>query len=988
MVRIQVACIAVPLFVLPLTALPPAADLGSYSQRVWHAQDGLPEETVQAFAQTPDRYLWIGTSGGLVRFDGAQFVVFDRENTPSFRENSVFTLLVARDGGLWIGTDGGGLARYQVGSFQSYSRRDGLTNGFVRALCQDHAGVLWVGTDDGLFRLAGEHLVRVDGHNGVPALAVHAILEDHRGRLWVGGSTLLMLAGSEVSEYDLPGGFGENRIKSLLETRDGTLWVGTVSGLERKLPGEPRFAKVPQIAATVRVLRQDRFGTLWIGTIGGGLLDYRDGRFSRLSAPKYLPSNTVLSMFEDTEQNVWVGTQAGLLRLSATPVKTFPIPGAEDSDFGTILEDRDGALWVASTHLHRFVNGAITSYKFPGPLAGIKVRNLFRDHTGVLWVGTDGHGVFRIDGKQTQQYTTRQGLVNDFIRAFYEDRDGSLWIGTDEGVSRWSANRFVNYTVRDGLCYFSIRALLQDRNGDLWIGTDRGVSRLHGGVFVRDPVVARLQSEKVWAIHEDPTGGLWFGTRGGGLFRWRGGRLTAYTVAQGLASNGIYAILEDHAGVFWMSGPNGISSIRRSDLDRVAEVPSYRPAVSLYGISDGLETTQMNGGTQPAGCLTADGEIWFPSNKGPVRIVPAQTRATDVPAAVIERVIADGREAALSSPISLRPGDGKLEIYYSAVRLRSQERIRFRYKLEGFDKTWTEAYKRRVAYYTNLPAGRYSFRVAAFEMSEPQKVSEASVPIVWRPHFYRTGWFFLLCLASAGAAVFAAHRFRMRQAHSRWEAVLEERGRVAREMHDTVIQGCGSISALLEASFMLGDSAADTRRELLTCARDQVRTTIEEARRAVWNLRQKPASAGIGAAIVQMAHQLSTEARVPITCETSGKPYGLEPTVEHDVLMVAREALHNAIQHAQPATLRILLRYEARDVRLTVVDDGCGFDHAAAEPASSEHYGLIGMRERVERLGGALHFDSAPGRGTRVEVILPLKRAAASHLQETIHEQA
>jgi len=977
--RLRFTCVAVVALALRMPGAPPRRRLEGYSRRVWQTQDGLPEETVQAVAQTPDRYLWIGTSGGLVRFDGAQLVVFDRENTPALHENSIFCLMVSKDGALWIGTDGGGVVRYQSGVFRSYSGKEGLSNGFVRTVYQDHAGDVWVGTDDGLFRMAGNALVRVDGRSGIPAVAVHAIREDSDHRLWVGGSSLLMLEGDSAVEHRFQGGFSENRIKSILETRDGTLWVGTVSGLQRMERHGSGFSRVPEVSNTVRVLREGRDGMLWIGTIGEGIILQHEGKYSKLTAPETLPSDTVLSLFEDLERNVWVGTQTGLLRLSRTAVSMFPLADAADSDFGTIYQDRDGALWVASTRLYRFAGEEAVPYRFPGFLAGIRTRNIFRDRSGVLWIGTEGHGAFRLSGSQPLQFTKKQGLINDFVRVFLQGRDGSIWIGTDEGVSRWRPEGIANYGVREGLSYFSVRALLEDRNGDLWIGTERGVSRIHAGAFVHDAVIERLRSEKIWAIHEDPEGGLWFGTRGGGLFRWKRGKLTAYTSAQGLASNSIYHILEDHRGRFWMSGPNGISSVSRRDLDRVAETPSYRPAVTLYGVSDGLETTQMHGGVQPAGCLTAQGEVWFPSNKGPVRIKPELATSGELPSAVIERVVADGRQMPLGAKLVLPPGNGKLEIQYSAIRLRSQERIRFKYILEGFDPDWTEAFGRRVAYYTNLPPGEYRFRVAAFEMSEPQRASETGVAIDWQPHFYRTAWFFGLCLALLVAGAWGAYRFHLQQIHARFEGVLEERSRVAREMHDTLIQGCGGVSALLEASSTLGDSAPEMQRELLDCARAQVRATIDEARRAVWNLRQKPTAAGgICSTLSQIAQEVGLESRIPTLFETSGKPFALDQQVERDLLMVAREALHNSVRHAHPGNLQLRLCFERRKVRMYAVDDGCGFEPASTDPPPGDHYGLVGMRERIERLGGEFILRSAPGKGTQIEVAIPLRKAVAA----------
>jgi ligand-binding sensor domain-containing protein/signal transduction histidine kinase len=947
-----------------------------YTRRVWQTQDGLPENTVQAFAQTPDHYLWIGTSGGLVRFDGARFVAFDRENTPEIHEDSIFCLTVARDGSLWAGTDGGGLVRYQNGVFRAYSAADGLTNGFVRAVYEDRAGTLWAGTDDGLFEFSGGRFIRKDESGTVPALAVHGIHQDREGRLWVGGSRLLMIQGDECKEYLLEGYPSATRVKSILETRDGTLWVGTVSGLQRRRAGHESgpFEKIPEISSTVRVLREDTAGTLWVGTIGGGLLRLRDGRFTRVTTSDDPPSSTVLALFEDSEQNFWAGMQTGLLRLSRTAMSTFPLPDAPNADFGTIYPDRDGSLFVASTQLYRINPRRDDSERIASPGPGIRVRNVLRDSSGALWVGTDGHGAFRSKGGIQDHYTRHTGLTNDFIRAFLESRDGSIWIGTDEGVNRWHDGAITSYMMADGLCYFSIRTLMEDSRGDLWIGTDRGVSHWRNGSFLHDQVTERLRTEKVWTIHEDRDGGLWFGTRGGGLIRWRAGKLTSFDSAQGLASNSIYQILEDARGTFWMSGPNGISSVARRDLDWLAEHPDFHPAVTLYGLSDGVEATQMHGGTQPAGCLTPSGELWFPSNRGPVRILPDQTRPGDLPQVVIEQVLVDGREKPVTGQLVIPPGGGKLQIEYSAIRLRSQERIRFRYMLENFDHDWTEPLNSRVANYTNLPPGEYRFRVQAFEMNMPDKATQASLGIDWRPHIYRTGWFLGLCSAVLLALVLSAYRFRLSQVHQRFEAVLEERNRIAREMHDTVIQGCTSTSALLEAVASLDLDESGPGRALLDSARSQVRETINEARRAVWDLREKGTDPpALSPLLDQMTRQMSQVSHVPVQFEASGRPVALDDTVAHVVLMVAREAVSNAVRHAQPQAVRVGVHFEAGSVRLLVVDDGRGFNFKEAFTADDGHFGLVGMRERVEGVGGHFEVKTAPGDGTALSVEVPVR---------------
>ncbi len=967
-------------FLLPAVfALPVDAPSVGYTERTWQMQDGLPEQVVQAFAQTVDRYLWIGTTGGLLRFDGERFLTFDRENTPAFSENNVFCLMVSRDNSLWIGMEGGGLLRYKNGAFHSFTSNNGLTNNFVRAVYQDTKGKIWVGTDNGLFQIIGERVERLDNSDSFPSIAVHAIAEDSRGRIWAGGSRLVRLEGGEPSEYHLRGEASQNRVKSIIETPDGTVWVGTVSGLQKMTPGGPsstEFTRVQEITGTVRFLRETSDGTLWIGTIGHGLHTYRDHHFAEMTAPNALPSNTLLNLFEDVEKNLWIGTQGGMVRLSKTPVRTVTLPDAADSDAETVYQDHNGDLWVAAVNLFRYRNGLATPYQFPG-LSGVRIRNVFRDRDDVLWIGTEGRGAYRQVGSRLVQYSTKEGLTNNFIRAFLQGRDGSVWIATDEGVNRWRPEGLTTYQMRDGLCYFSTRSMLEDRNGDIWIGTDRGVSRLHGDNFVSDGATEALKNEKVWAIHEDSDGGLWFGTRTGGLYRWRSGKLTHYTATQGLASNGIYELLEDRKNNLWMSGPNGISAINRHELDAIADGSSRRTAVTLYGVSDGLETIQMCGGEKPAGVLTTQGEVWFSSSKGPVRVSVDQPKPSNPAPVVIDQIIADGRQFLATDKISLGPDNAKLEVHFGVVLLQSQERVRFRYMLEGFDKGWSDASLARVAYYTNLPPGKYQFRVAAFAMNNPEQVAQAALEVVQTPHFYRTPWFLGTCVLLLGGLVWGGYQFRLGQLRARFQAVLDERNRLAREMHDTLLQGCVSVSALLEAHSSLGHEALDTKNDLLDYARTHLRSAIDEAREAVWDLRQNSAVTDISPLLGRMAERVSHEFGVPIECQISGKPFALDQSTVHEVLMVAREALYNSVRHGHPRKVDLGVWFEENTCNVEVRDDGTGFDPAMFSSAAAGHYGLIGMKERVERIGGKFVLSSRLGEGTELTIQVPRKAIVA-----------
>jgi ligand-binding sensor domain-containing protein/signal transduction histidine kinase len=954
-----------------------AAAPTGFTRKVWQTQDGLPEQTVQAFAQTPDHYLWIGTTGGLLRFDGARLKIYDNENTPELTENSVFSLMVSRDGSLWIGTEGGGLVRYAGGRFHSFGARDGLSDGFVRALLQDRSGTIWVGTDNGLLRFSAGRFERVDGINGTAAIAVHAIAEDHKGRLWVGGSRLLCFDHGTTREYHLPDLSSQNRVKSILETFDGTIWAGTVSGLHRLRPGSADFQRVPGIQGTVRVLRQTSDGMLWIGMIGGGIRSIKGYDSVTMTATDTLPSNTVLNVFEDDERNIWIGTQAGMVRLTRTPVRIALLPRTVDSDFGTIYADRDGSMWVVSSEVLRMRNGVIRPYRFPG-LDDVSVRNVFRDRAGALWIGTDGDGIIRMSGKKILWMTVKDGLVNNFIRAMLQSRDGSMWIATDEGLSHWTARGFTNYRMRDGLSYFSTRALLEDHNGDLWVGTDRGLNRIHNGAFVRDAATEGLSQRKVWTIHEDADGGLWFGTRNDGLYRWKQGRLSHITTDQGLASNSIYQVMEGAKGGFWISGPNGISLLSRRELDTAADHPDRRVSVTFYGIANEVSAAQIYGGRQPSGCVDALGNVWFPTNRGPVHILSDTVAHRPPPPVVINDVLVNGRPVAADQLVVLNSGNSRLEVAFAPILLRSQDEVRFRYKLEGFDANWIDSAARRVATYTNLPPGKYRFQVAAFEGDNSLGTSEASLTIIQKPLFYRTPWFIAICVVFLAALILGVYRFRLWQMKMRFEAVLDERGRLAREMHDTVIQGCASVSALIEALSSLLKREDQLTQNLIEHARTQLRTTIDEAREAVWNLRRNKASESSFATALQgMAEQIAREFSIPVTCELAGRPFVLNQYATHELLMMVREALHNAALHAKPGKIEIRVAFARNDLTLEVRDDGLGFDPARVGTHQDHHYGLVGMRERVQSVGGRFKLESAAGKGTEVQIQIPRKFSVA-----------
>ncbi len=464
--------ISVILFVLTLTRAGWAQD--AYSHRLWQAVDGLPSDVVQAFAETPDNTLWIGTTNGLVRFDGNRFRYYAHENTPALGADSAFCLTVTRNGTLWIGIEGGGLVRYRDGHFREFTAADGLSDNVVRAIFEDRDGVLWVGADHGLFQLHGERLVRIDGTNLIPELSVHTITQESNGAIWGGGTSLLRILAGKARVYRLPFRGQRQRFMSILQTSDGALWVGAVSGLYRVV-GD-RLVPVPQIRRTVRVLRQTHDGTLWIGSIGNGLYSIRS-RGAPVQFAGGPPSKSILNLYEDRERNLWIGSQIGMERLSRSAMSLFPLPGALDADFGSVFVDRDGSIWACSTSLYRERDGVMRKEVLRG-LQGVTIRNLLRAADGSLWIGTEGWGVFQLSASATVHYTTAQGLTNDFVRVMLQDRDGSVWVGTDGELNHIVAGRV---TILHLPYSVSVMALLQDRNGDLWVGSFSGLFKLHDG---------------------------------------------------------------------------------------------------------------------------------------------------------------------------------------------------------------------------------------------------------------------------------------------------------------------------------------------------------------------------------------------------------------------------------------------------------------------------------------------------------------------------
>jgi ligand-binding sensor domain-containing protein/two-component sensor histidine kinase len=917
-----------------------------YARRIWRTQDGLPENQIQAISQTPDGYLWIGTAGGLVRFDGARFTVYNRANTKEFVNDSVRIVFSARDGSLWIGTDGGGLMRFRNESFRSYGDREGLTNGYVKAILEDRRGSIWTSTAHGFFRLDGDRFVRI----AEPAdLTVSAFWE-------------------------------------IVEGEDGVLWTRSTRGWYRveseRLGGEPRRSvdsletdkrcTNPPPAGGLRY--RNASGDLWIGKNGYGLTRVHECTLTTLRAPEDLPGDVINAIFQDREQSIWVGTEDGLLRLSKSTVVTLNRDhGFSESDLATAYTDRAGVVWITTrTHkIFRLSDGRVTPFTLPADIADATIWTVFEDSRRALFLGTGGRGFIKIAAGRSVSYSTNEGLRNNTVTSIFEDQRGILWIGTSSGLSRWDGTSFRNYYLEDGLVYGYTRVVTGDRNGDVLVGTDYGVSRVHDDQIVSDPLLLRVGREKIYAIHVDGSGTIWLGTRGAGLIRIGNGIVCWITTHNGLLSNSIYQVLEDANGQLWMSSPAGIFSASLMDLNAVADGNSTSVAAAAYGLADGLESTQMSDGGDPAGTQLRDGRLAFPSVKGLVIIDPNHVRI-DKPAPVrVESVFVDDKPVGPENRLVIPPGPRKLEIDFTACSLLSTDRLSFRYRLRGLSDKWNISVGPRRAQYYNLPPGSYTFEVVAQDGEAPRNVSQASVGLIWKPYFYQTAWFYgLVALALCGLGV-TGLRFYASEQRRIYDLRLAERTRVAREMHDTVIQGCVGVSTLLEAA--AGSAGSDTGHmsEFLNRARVQLRLTLDEARQALRDLRHDSFAHGLGGALEELGKSVSKELNLPVEVKMDGEPRVLSEDVNRNLLLIAREAIRNAVAHAEPFSIRVFLSFSATNLRLEIHDDGRGFVVDEATFGEHDHFGITGMRERATQLSGSFTLYSQPTAGTKVIIVLP-----------------
>jgi ligand-binding sensor domain-containing protein/signal transduction histidine kinase len=782
--RLPEVCRMAPRFVVTATALlvlssdlahalDPEKSLTQYTQTVWATEQGLPSNSVVAIAQTTEGYLWIGTEEGLARFDGVRFTIFDKKNTPALQSNHVSALSTASDGTLWIGTQGGGLTKYRDGKFVTYTTREGLGNDVVLSLYEDTKGALWVGTNGGgLQRFKNGKFTRYTTSDGLPTEAIFSLSGGKDGSLWIGTRAGLgRFKDGRFATYSTKDGLPDNYVRCVYVDPAGAVWVGTNEGGVSKFENGHFTSYTTRNGLsnnTIWSILRDRAGSIWIGTDAGGLNRLDDGAMTHYSVEDGLPVDTVMTVFEDRESNLWVGTRGGgLVRLKDSPFTVFTSRQGLSGDVVLpVFQDHAGVIWVGTNGkgLNCLKDGkVIRTYSKKEGLSDDVILAIAEDHEGSMWIATR-KGLDRLKNARLTRLTTADGLPTDLVLSLYTDHQGVLWAGTRAGLCRFDGRAFITYTTKDGLSNDYAIAIYEDRQNTLWIGTGGGgLNKFENGRFTSFTKRNGLSSDSIWSVTGDQDGTLWIGTAGGGLDRFKNGKFTVYTVREGLFDDELFAVLDDHEGNLWMSSNRGIFRVPKSQLNAYAEGRLKSITADAYDTSDGLKTKECNGGFQPAAWRTKDGRLLFPTMKGLTVVDPKRLGRNMLPApVVIEQATVDGVSFDANQPIRAKPGPGRLEFEFTALSFVSPERLRFKYRLDNFDRDWTDAGTRRVAYYTNVPPGDYKFTVVARNDNGVWNKTGDSVALVIAPHYYQSRPFLALCVALAAGLCLGFYRLRIK----------------------------------------------------------------------------------------------------------------------------------------------------------------------------------------------------------------------------------
>ena len=963
-------------------ALNPALDVTQYSHTSWKIRDGFPKGQVSSIAQTPDGYLWLGTEFGLFRFDGVRHVQWHPPANQELLSNWIFSLLAARDGTLWIGTEKG-LASWKDGKLTQYSD---LAGRYIFKILEDREGTVWVSAaavPAGKLCAIRNSNVQCFGDDGSLGRAAFNLYEDSKGNLWVGVKDgLWRWKPGPPKFYPLPG--EPDGIQCFGEDSDGTLLVGWNGGIHRFIDGKTEAYSIPGVGQlrSRRILR-DRDGSLWIGTYNEGLVHVHQGKSDVFGLSQGLSGEAAIALFEDCEGNIWVASGSGLDRFRDFAISTFSVSqGLSSPRIRSVIADRNGGVWLATPDsLNRWNNGQVTVLNTKTP------NSLFQDDTGRIWASTPfGFGYLNNDR------FVSVSEVPGAVTAMAQDTAGNLWIANEHaGLFQVLHENVVQQIPWSKLGHNDpVSAVSADTlHGGIWLGFFLGgvVYYNNGQVRASYTTADGLTAGRVNDFRLDQDGTLWIATESGAS-RLKNGRFATLTSRNGLPCDGVHWLREDDAHSFWLYTPCGLLRVARSELDAWATTMDHdtnaKPTVraTVFDISDGVRSVVTANHFSPQVAKSTDGKLWFLVGDDGVNLVdPSHLPFNKLPPPVhIEQFIADRKTydpiSAGSGPLRLPPLIRDLQIDYTALSLVAPEKILFRYKLEGRDSDWQEAGSRRQAFYNDLAPGNYRFRVIACNNSGVWNETGTYVDFSIAPAYYQTAWFRIIVVVLFLLVLGALYRLRLRQVarvvRARMEERLEERERIARDLHDTLLQSVQGL--ILKFSAVSKQIPADLpARDALEKTLDRADEVLAEGRDRIRNLRVNSASlSDLPAAFRAVAEETSQGRDAIFKTVVEGHVRELHPLVLEECYCIGREAIINALSHSEGQHVEVEIAYDARQFRLRVRDDGRGIERKILEAGGrSGHWGLQGMHERAQKIGGQLKFWSRPETGTEVELMVP-----------------
>jgi signal transduction histidine kinase/ligand-binding sensor domain-containing protein len=962
--------------------LAPAHFADTYIRTNFTLEDGLPSGFINAVVQSESGFLWIGSNTGLAKFNGRRFTPIYFRGPQSTPQGVVRALALAPNGDLWVGT-GAGIAHIQKKALEVFDRslvsffHTGIDKrDFINCLRFNRDGSLWIGTDAGLFHWEGAgfqlvlpqisvsrleeaangHMLitssegpfeldkeRVVGHNeiafrlGVQPKDVFHVFEDHGGTRWICTKEGVFQENGQAITAISPHNSSKSPAFRIVEDHRGNLWVFTTEGLSR-VSGSHLELVVLKLKATCAYT--DRDGILWIGRKGDGLVRFKERPVQMIDSPDLNGRRTVpMTVFSDHEGGLWIGNSCGgLAHFDGKSFRTYA--------------EQDG-------------------------LSNSCVYALAQDTYGDLWVGTWGGGLFKFSSGKFTQYAAAQGLADNVVKAIAAAKDGSIWIATDDGLSHLQNGEFRNFTTADGLSSNRVNNVFVDRRGGTWAGTSGGVNRLSGERFVSVLSTPKILDNDGTGFVEDSAGNLYALSAPKGISRIRDKLI-------GIEPDlDITSMVEIPGKDFWFAGSNGLFRLPVGEINREQRAGETPLDFEHFGHADGLNSVQCSSGV-PNMTIGPDGKLWVATTQGLAVLDLARLQLGERQAApyIDEITIGNTREPA-ERELTLPPGTHHVELHFDSIELASPEKIRFQYRLDGVDSSWLDADAAQAAVYTSVPIGEHAFHVRATNRSGVWDASGIVYRVTERPFFYETLWFQLCCLVALVLLLAAAYRFRLKQiAHEynlRLEERVSERTRIARELHDTLLQSFHGLMLRFQAVHDMLPEWPVRAKESLEIAIDRAATAITEGRNAVEELRgSRIGSSDLVEALTGLGQELRgnpsiQDGRPPAHFDVlvEGAPRPLHPILRDSLYRIAREATGNAFCHAEASRIEVELCYENRMLRLRVRDDGIGIDPKLLERGGRDgHWGLPGMRERAKEIGGRLDVWSELGQGTEVEVTI------------------